>query len=413
MFQIQGQLRALTQLQRATAAQRLGHTWIFSGPPGVGKFTLAVALAKTMLCDTPQSVPNGEHDPLRLPTLAPDFALRTACGQCESCRAVDNGNHPDLHIITKELIRYHDRGGTSKGTTLSIKVIRGEITGDEAADHQVEAKIYKRSFRGRGKWFIIDDADLMELPAQNALLKTLEEPPPESYLVLITTSPQELLATIRSRSQIVLFNPLPEPVLVARLLAQGAAPDEAPLLARLAQGSLGRALGWLQDIKVIDEKNAAAARKQAGKDEDEIVAKFSPGGILAWVRQLSSALDALIARRNAGTAVAETIAAIAAEFAALALIRDPLTSKDRATRDGIALALGLAADYFSDRLRLTLGTPAAVSLPGSAGALDPATVRALLAAARESEAQVDMNVHVPTLLAALGTRWEQILRGTC
>ena len=73
---------------------------------------------------------------------------------------------------------------------------RGEITGDPAENK--EAKIYKRSFRGKGKFFLIDEADLMEAPAQNALLKTLEEPPLESYLVLITTSPQELLQTTRA-----------------------------------------------------------------------------------------------------------------------------------------------------------------------------------------------------------------------
>ena len=236
MLQIQGQSRAIAQLQRAIAAGRLGHTWLFAGPPGVGKFTLALALAKAMLCDRPATAVNQDQGRPRVAQLPPDFVLRVACGACESCRAVDAGNHQDLHVITKELIRFHDRGGKSKGTTLSIQVIRGEITGDDSPDHQVEAKIYKRSFRGRGKWFIIDEADLMEAPAQNALLKTLEEPPPESYLVMITTSPQELLPTIRSRSQIVLLNALPDAVIVQRLLGQGVNPDDADLLARLAHG---------------------------------------------------------------------------------------------------------------------------------------------------------------------------------
>ena len=74
-------------------------------------------------------------------------------------------------------------------------MIRAEITGDPAAGR--EAKIGKRAFRGRGKFFIIDEADLMEGAAQNALLKTLEEPPAETYLILVTTSPGELLAKIK------------------------------------------------------------------------------------------------------------------------------------------------------------------------------------------------------------------------
>ncbi len=226
MLNVQGQPRAIALLQRAIRTARLAHTWIFAGPPGVGKGLLAVELARTMLCDAPQTRPNGRA----VPPLPADFMLRLPCGVCESCRAVAMDSHPDLHVITKELIRYHDKTGKSKGTTLGIDVIRGEITGD--TDTGKEAKIYKRSFRGRGKWFIIDDADLMEGPAQNCLLKTLEEPPPESYLVMITASPQDLLPTIRSRSQIVLFNALPEDVVREHLRGGSAGPgcrvDDAP-----------------------------------------------------------------------------------------------------------------------------------------------------------------------------------------
>ncbi len=408
MLEVQGQIRAITQLQRAIAAGRLGHTWIFAGPLGVGKFTLAVALAKAMLCDRPQQATNQNGAAPLLPTLPPDFHLRQACGTCDSCRAVEARSHPDLHIITKELIRYHDKSGKSKGTTLSIDVIRGEITGN--SDEQVEAKIYKKSFRGRGKWFIIDEADLMQLPAQNSLLKTLEEPPPESYLVMITTSPQELLPTIRSRSQIVLFNELPAQVLVESLIGCGLTNDDAQLMARLAHGSLGRALGWAKDIGTITEKNAAASARKTARSDDDDDPRFTPDGILGWTRQLCETLDGLVAQRTGGTQAAEIIIQLAGEYAELALIRDPLTSKDRAVRDGIILLLGIVADYFSDRLRRFLGTPHAIHLPSAAGGLDADTVADLLAASRAAEAQVDMNVHTGILLAATCTRWEEILR---
>jgi DNA polymerase III delta prime subunit len=423
MLNVQGQDRAIAQLQRALAAGRLASTWMFAGPPGVGKFTLAVELAKTVMCDRPVKKPN-EGQVQKLPK---GFLLTLACGECESCRAIagvggtSTGNHPDLHVITKELIRYHDKTGKSKGTTLSIDVIRGEVTGDPSENK--EAKIYKRPFRGRGKFFIIDEADLMEAPAQNALLKTLEEPPPESYLVLITASPQELLSTIRSRSQVVSFNELPEEVIEQRLTATGMLPDDAQLMARVARGSLGRALRWAQDIQVIDQKNQAAAEraeKKAAKAEASGAAadedgpptdKFTAGGILSWTRELGGMLDNLVAGQASASDMAAMISRYAGEYSALHLLRDKLASADRAKRDGIQVLMGIVAEWFADRLRHGLGTPrAGGALPGITGALDYGQVPQLIAAARDAEWQIDMNANDKILLAATTTRWEALLR---
>jgi DNA polymerase III delta prime subunit len=423
MLNVQGQMRAIAQLQRALHSGRLASTWIFAGPPGVGKFTLAVELAKTVLCDRPRKERNGG----RVPPLAKDFELNLACGECESCRAIEagKGNHPDLHIITKELIRYHDRSGTSKGTTMSIHVIRGEITGDPSENK--EAKIYKRPFRGRGKFFIIDEADLMELPAQNALLKTLEEPPASgggSFLILITTSPQELLSTIRSRSQLVELVELPTEVIVAALTKGGMSKADASLLARIARGSLGRAKRWAEDIQAIEEvnkKSAERAEKKAaetggsggGREEgdEESTNKFTSGGILTWVRELGAALDALVAGRGGASDVARVIAKYAAEYSALQLKRDSLASGDRAKRDGIQLLMAIAAEWFSDRLRDALGTAhsGGTALPGESGGLDYGLMPELIRSARDAEMQMDMNVNDKILLAALTTRWEELL----
>src|ERR1041384_3004213 len=104
MMYVQGQNRAIAQLQRSLKAGRLASTWMFAGPVGVGKFTLAVELAKTVLCDRP--VKRGNDSVVK--GLPRDFELTLACGECESCRAINKGvggagggNHPDLHIITK------------------------------------------------------------------------------------------------------------------------------------------------------------------------------------------------------------------------------------------------------------------------------------------------------------------------
>jgi DNA polymerase-3 subunit delta' len=430
MLTVQGQPRALAQLQRSLRSDRLASTWMFAGPAGTGKFTLAVQLSKTILCDKPLKEKNAG----RVPQLEKDFSLTLPCGTCESCRAVDSGNHPDLHIVTKELIRYHDSGGKSKGTTMSIHVIRGEITGDPAENK--EAKIAKRSFRGKGKVFIIDEADLMEPPAQNALLKTLEEPPAGSYVILITASPQDLLSTIRSRSQLVEFGPLPDAVVSLALTKPwktagrndegepivveiaGLSKSDAALLARLARGSLGRALRWREDMHIIERENAKAAARaekkkaKAGDDEgeEELTDKFTPGGILAWTRELSAQLDALAAGRGNASDVASAIGKFAAEYAALQLQRDKLASADRAKRDGIALFMAIAAEWFADRLRHALGTPDAAPLPAESGGLDHGIVPRLIASARAAEHDIDWNANDKILLTATTTRWEELLR---
>ena len=120
----------------------------------------------------------------------------TPCGTCESCRVFESGNHPDYHVITKELIRYHDKTGKSKGIDLSIHVIRPELL-DPAG---------RKAAMGRGKVFVIEQAELMNPQAQNALLKTLEEPAGRTLIVLLTDQPGSLLQTIRSRCQLVSFS---------------------------------------------------------------------------------------------------------------------------------------------------------------------------------------------------------------
>src|SRR5215217_698813 len=102
-----GQADAIAWLRRAVEADRLPHGLIFAGPTGVGRATTARALAAGFLCEKPKGA--------------------DACGTCESCRVIDADNHPDVHEIVKEHIRYYDKGGKSKGITLSINVVRPEL----------------------------------------------------------------------------------------------------------------------------------------------------------------------------------------------------------------------------------------------------------------------------------------------
>src|SRR5688572_14901825 len=102
-----GQERAIETLRNAWRSQRLPHGMIFAGPIGVGKGTTAKALATLFLCESPK-----KDQP---------------CGKCESCTAMESDAHPDYRVIVKELIRVHDKTGKSKGTVLSIHVIRPEV----------------------------------------------------------------------------------------------------------------------------------------------------------------------------------------------------------------------------------------------------------------------------------------------
>src|SRR3982750_4726808 len=132
-----GQDEAIDSLRRAYLADRLPHGLIFAGPAGVGKFTTARALGKLFLCEKPKG--------------------DSACNACESCRVFDAGNHPDWHVVTKELIRYHDKTGKSKGINLGIEVVRAEVV----------APAGRKPVMGRGKVFIIEQAEVMTAGSQN------------------------------------------------------------------------------------------------------------------------------------------------------------------------------------------------------------------------------------------------------
>jgi DNA polymerase-3 subunit delta' len=193
-------------LRLAARAGRLPHAWLFVGPEGIGKRTFALRLAQALLCE---NRPPGEIDP---------------CGVCTGCAQVAGQTHPDLHLVA----RPEDR------TELPIAVIR-----------DLCAELMLKPMRGAGKVAIVDDADEINDEAANAFLKTLEEPPEGSALILIGTAPELQLDTIVSRCRVVRFDPLPPADLTALLLEQGMAttPEEADRLAGRSEGSLARAHG--------------------------------------------------------------------------------------------------------------------------------------------------------------------------
>ena len=183
---------------------RLAHAYLFTGPPGVGKRLFAGELAKALLCEGPPG-----------PRLE-------ACDRCPACVQVEAGTHPDFLAA----------GRPEGSLELPVATVR-----------ELSRGFGLKSSRGRGKVAVLDDADDLNDEAANCFLKTLEEPPPRSVLLLLATSADRQLPTVVSRCQVVRFAPLPEG-LVAELLRarQLAEPALVDRLARLSGGSMGQAV---------------------------------------------------------------------------------------------------------------------------------------------------------------------------
>ena len=221
-------------LLRALQHGRLAHAYLFEGPEGVGKRLMALALVRALYCQS-----------------------GTGCGDCLPCRKVDHGNHPDLHLLN------NDDG------IIKIDDVR-----------QLQRDLSYRPIEAQRKSSLIDGADAMNPAAANALLKTLEEPPGDALIILISDRPDSLLDTIRSRCQRVPFRRLSKTLIIELLTSRlGLAATEAQLLATLAEGSLSRALG--QDRELYIDGRRSLLKKTLG---------LSPGAVsplLALAQELA------------------------------------------------------------------------------------------------------------------------------
>jgi DNA polymerase-3 subunit delta' len=188
-----GNRKVIERLRRKLREDRFPHGLIFSGPEGVGKHTCALMVAKALNCRQAATA---------------DF-----CDECSSCRKIDSGAHPDVMTISVE----------EETTVIKIAQVR-----------RVLSLLELQPLEGRNKVFIIDPADLLNPEAANALLKGLEEPPENSFFILITVNVHELLLTVRSRCQVYNFTPL-----TLEEVRRHGVTDE--LVVRWSQGSIGRA----------------------------------------------------------------------------------------------------------------------------------------------------------------------------
>jgi DNA polymerase-3 subunit delta' len=239
-----GHDRLLRLLSRAIARGTLPPALLLAGPSGVGKRRTAMAIARAVNCLEPRATSEFERD---------------ACGKCASCRRIERGVHPDVIVI-------------APGDSGSIKI--------EAIRDVVDRAGY-RPFEGRRRVVIIDDAEALVPPAQNALLKTLEEMPPASIFLLVSSMPDALLPTVRSRCPRLRFGPLSAAVVAQALVRDHRYSDtDARAAAADADGSVGRALAG-------DSANLTEAREEARRLLEHTARIDDPTRRLDAVRDLS------------------------------------------------------------------------------------------------------------------------------
>ena len=220
-WKVYGQEHITEALDRSMGRDQLAHAYLLIGPPQIGKATLAIQMAQAVNC----------------------LEDERPCARCAQCQRIDRALHPDVQVIAPV---QDERTGRLR-TEIGIDQIRA--LGRTAA---------LGPYEGRCRVFIIDGVELLSLEATNALLKTLEEPPAQVLLLLLTSQEDALLPTVRSRCQRLELRPLREETIIALLTEEhGVAPEDARLLARLSGGRLGWAKAAATDTKVLEKRQLA------------------------------------------------------------------------------------------------------------------------------------------------------------
>ena len=368
------QSHAQRMVQHAVSRDRVAHAYLFHGPDGVGKERFALALAELLLC--PDAV-DRSIDPTLIDSVGA-ARLRTGCGSCTDCLAVANGSHPDLHLVFRQLGREHPDPTVRKRKALEIGV--------DVLRHFVMERVVRTPIRGRVKVFIIREADRMTVQAQNALLKTLEEPPGSTVLMLLVTAMDKLLPTTRSRCQVVRFDALPTKFVRTKLveLEPDLSAEQADWYACHGGGSIGSAAQAVAlDLHGLAGRMAASMANLTG-GRSGFEAK-------SWIDESKSL--GTVFRAN-----------------------DPEVTDTEAGRRGLKQVMRLAADWYRDALREVSGaeTPEAGAERGTARSGGSLTATELIDSINRiarAEKELDLNANTQLCVETLLNDLSHLARG--
>ncbi len=384
IFDVRHQAVAQTILQRAISSERVPHAYIFHGPEGVGKEMLAVHFTKLLLCTnhrTPDNPP-AEYAGLAVPWL-------DSCDNCEVCTLVDAGTHPDCHIVHRRLIKFHPDAGVRnrKALELGIDVIR----------HFVINAAGKKPAMGPAKVFLIRECEKLNQSAQNALLKTLEEPPPGTHLILLTTSPDKLLPTTRSRCQLVSFRPLPPSFVADQLAALRAdvAEEQIHYFVHHEPGSLGHALQLVDDG--FYHCNQALVHSLVNLKRTESLQ------LASQMEELGKEMGGVIQRRAKQSPQPEQAHHTASKPGRKDRVPQeaaPELTETDAIRQALRCLLAMIATLYRDVLNVKCGgqttlcnLEARPALEKLAGRFDPARARRAIKVVADTEYQLNLNAN--------------------
>ncbi len=320
-----GQERAITVLRNALRRDRIAHAYLFSGPESVGKSTAAVIFAKALNCEAP-------------PESRP-------CGECRPCQLIAQSNHPDVRLITIG----RDSQGKQR-SEISIDQVRQNPKKPRETPPPLIHDAYLKPALGGFKVYLIDPADRMTAEASNALLKVLEEPPPQVVIVLVTAEASSLLPTVISRCQQVSFQLVGSMAIERHLVSLGISPETAASLARLSGGRIAWAISAAQRPEVL------AARKALLDLCVDLQSRGVPASLK--VAEEIKVQAAQLARKSPGepARVRDDLDEDTSEEPAEAGA-GPVFGSDRALRAELPWCLDVMVSWYRDLLAVGQGSP--------------------------------------------------------
>ena len=252
IYELIGQTTIAERFRKLIGTQRIGSAYLFAGPEGAGKASMALNLAARLLCQNPQD--------------------GIACGECPSCQKMKHLNHPNLHLIHamprgKNPSENDPYAGLTEADFTALQDERDALTRDPyrginipgasqiliASIRHIKKELAMKPAESGRQVVLVLQAEQANIQALNSLLKILEEPPARTTFILTTSALDVIPATIRSRCQIVKFNPVPDKQLVDYLISKGQDDSNAQRIARLSGGNVQQAKALMDaDFSEVD-----------------------------------------------------------------------------------------------------------------------------------------------------------------